>query len=241
MSFEWPEFETPQALDGGRSWTARFDSYDQYREECYYRVTIHDGERAVGELMARVGTEFTGDDWSSSVFVAELRTRIGRVAATRSRPTIRMRELEQLLAQIRNAGMVALNIDLWEHGGRGSASPEHAAAMDAELAEATRQHQAATAALEELVARTRVEAPAELEAWALAHHAYLSMFIDDRANRGESEGIAVGVATREREQWLEVRGGTRAFVDENLAYVRMDAARYRSCFGIDPHTLERVD
>jgi hypothetical protein len=82
MSFEWPEFEEKQPLDGGRSWTAKFDSYDQYRENCYYRVTLYDGLRAVDELMVQVGTEFAGDDWSGPEFLSELRSRIARVAAT---------------------------------------------------------------------------------------------------------------------------------------------------------------
>jgi hypothetical protein len=31
-----------------------------------------------------------------------------------------------------------------------------------------------------------------------------------------------------------VRAGTRAFVDENVFYVTLDAERYRRLFGIDP-------
>ena len=82
MSFVWPEFEDKQLIEGQRSWTARFDSYDQYRENCYYRVTIYDGLRASDELMVQVGTEFAGDDWSGPEFLSELRSRIARVAAT---------------------------------------------------------------------------------------------------------------------------------------------------------------
>lgn len=151
-----------------------------------------------------------------------------------------MRELETLHAQIRLAGMVELNIDMWEHGGAASASPEHRAAMEAELAEASRQRVAATRALEELVARTRAEAPADVEAWALAHDAYLSAFLDDCAKRGEADSLAASVAIRERAQWAEVRSGTRAVVEESLAHVPLDVQRYRRHFGIDPHTLDRA-
>jgi hypothetical protein len=92
MAFTWPEFATKQALDGAaeepgitplRGWTATFDSYDQYREDCYYRVTLLDGDRPVWEMMVKVGLEFApGDDWSGPAFTAELRRRIADVAAT---------------------------------------------------------------------------------------------------------------------------------------------------------------
>jgi hypothetical protein len=82
MSFVWPEFEDKQPLDGHRSWTATFDSYDQRNEQCYYRAAIYDGLRQVDEIMVQVGTEFAGDDWSGPEFLNELRSRIARVAAT---------------------------------------------------------------------------------------------------------------------------------------------------------------
>jgi hypothetical protein len=53
-------------------------------------------------------------------------------------PTQRMRELERLLAKIRNAGMAQLNYDMWEHGGAAHASLEQRASMEADLAEASR-------------------------------------------------------------------------------------------------------
>lgn len=92
MSFEWPQFETKQALDGSapvpdvvplRGWTATFDSYDEYREYCYYRVTLLEGDRQVGDLMAKIGTELApGGDWTSPSFEEELRRRIADIAAT---------------------------------------------------------------------------------------------------------------------------------------------------------------
>jgi hypothetical protein len=82
MSFEWPQFEEKQPLDNGRSWTAKFDSYDQHRDDCYYVVTVYDRDQWVGDFMVQVGTEFAGDDWSGPEFLNQLRDRIARVAAT---------------------------------------------------------------------------------------------------------------------------------------------------------------
>ncbi len=81
MEFSWPEFASNGPGDGGRAWMAAFDSYDQYRELCYYLVKIFDGDRQVGEVTAEVGTEFAGDDWTTPAFGRELRARIAQVAA----------------------------------------------------------------------------------------------------------------------------------------------------------------
>ncbi|MBL7500402.1 hypothetical protein I6A84_21905 [Frankia sp. CNm7] len=86
MEFSWPEFATNETVDGERSWTAVFDSYDQYREFCYYLVKIFDGDRQVGEFTAKVGTEFAGDDWTTPAFESELRERIARAAAAYPEP-----------------------------------------------------------------------------------------------------------------------------------------------------------
>jgi len=155
-------------------------------------------------------------------------------------PSDRTRELETLLAKIRNAGMVQLNYDMWEQHGAAHASPEQRATMEADLADASRAQIAAKAALETLVARTRAESPAGLAAWADAHDAYLAALLADCAARGESDSIGASIATRERAEWAEVRAGTRAFVNEALAYVTENAERYRQWFGIDPQTLERI-
>lgn len=84
MDFSWPEFASNRPVDGGRSWTAAFDSYDQYRELCYYLVKIFDGDWQVGEGTAEVGTGFAGDDWATPAFESELRARIAQVAAALS-------------------------------------------------------------------------------------------------------------------------------------------------------------
>ena len=148
--------------------------------------------------------------------------------------SLRVRELEHLLATIRRAGGVQLDYDMWDRHGRQHASAEQCSAMDAEFAKATRERENATSTLEALVIATRTQAPAELTVWADAHDAYLAAFLDDCAARGESEGTAAFVARGEREHWAEVRAGKRAFVDENVFYVTMNTERYRTFFGIDP-------
>jgi hypothetical protein len=69
-------------LGGQRSWTATFDSYDQYREVCYYLATLFDGATASAPFMVKVGLDFAGDDWTTPKFVDELRVRLAAVAAT---------------------------------------------------------------------------------------------------------------------------------------------------------------
>ncbi len=154
-------------------------------------------------------------------------------------PTERRRDLETLLATIRRANMFATHVDMWEHGGSSSATPEQRTTMYAELAESNRTCAAATAALEELVTRTRAEAPAELDAWAFAHYAYCSQFLHECAERGQSGTPSAADAERDRAEWAEVRAGKRTFVHER--YVPQNTYFYRSYFGIDPETLERVD
>jgi hypothetical protein len=82
MTFAWPEFNEKQPLGRERSWDARFDSYDQYRELCYYTVRLYEGEVPVADFMVEVGIEFAGDDWSGPSFSNELRSRVAGVAAT---------------------------------------------------------------------------------------------------------------------------------------------------------------
>lgn len=81
MSFEWPKFENQQLADG-RTWNARNDSYDQYRENTYYYVRIYDGETFINDFFVQVDTSWAGDDWSGPEFLEELRSRIARVAET---------------------------------------------------------------------------------------------------------------------------------------------------------------
>ena len=149
-------------------------------------------------------------------------------------PSERVRELEKLLAKIRNAGTISLNFDMWERWGEQHATPEQAEAMRAEFARATSDREAATAALEALVAKTRAEAPAEIAAWADAHDQYLAAFLEEC----KPDDTGAFVAKRERAEWAEVRSGTRTFVDENVFYVTDNPHRYRRLFGFDPRALD---
>ena len=78
---DWPAYSN-EPLDDGRSWSAQFDSYDQRKEDCYYVITLYDGDRVVATFMAQAGTEFAGDDWTGPAFLNELRRRLAQVAAT---------------------------------------------------------------------------------------------------------------------------------------------------------------
>ncbi|MEZ4361745.1 MAG: hypothetical protein R3B48_16270 [Kofleriaceae bacterium] len=76
MTFCYPEFSTPIALDDDRAWTATYDSYDQRNDDVYYRITI--GETS---FMAQVGLYWAGEDWTTPEFRARLQDELHRVAA----------------------------------------------------------------------------------------------------------------------------------------------------------------
>jgi hypothetical protein len=77
MSFSWPQFAN-EALDGGRTWSATFDSYDERKDTVYYMVTLSEG----ASLMAAVSAAFPDDAWNEPVVRSTLCARIGNVAAT---------------------------------------------------------------------------------------------------------------------------------------------------------------
>ncbi len=81
-SEQLPGFPDRNPIEGGRAWTAVFDSYDQRNDDCYYLVTLFDGESVVSQLMAQVGMWWAGDDWTSAEFLERLRKEIHSVAAT---------------------------------------------------------------------------------------------------------------------------------------------------------------
>jgi hypothetical protein len=151
-----------------------------------------------------------------------------------------MRELEVQLARIRNAGNIQLNYDMWDRWGAQHASAEEKVRMEAEFAAANRASDAAKVALQALVAQTRTEAPHEIAAWADAHRAYLTAFLEDCQAQGKADSTEAFVARQEITQWGEVAAGTRTFVDENVFYVTMHRERYQALFGIEPDTLASV-
>jgi len=74
----WPTF-TNEALADNRTWSATFDSYDQYRDFVYYVVTLQGSS-----FMVQIALDWaaTIKDWDSPEFIAGLRAAIARVAAT---------------------------------------------------------------------------------------------------------------------------------------------------------------
>jgi hypothetical protein len=81
-TFTWPELDANIPLDATRSWTARFDSYDQHHERCFYLVRIFDRHKWIAELMAEIPMDWAGDNWTVPEFAIELQRRIAEVAAT---------------------------------------------------------------------------------------------------------------------------------------------------------------
>jgi hypothetical protein len=82
MEFEFPEYETKQPLPDGRSWTAMFDSWDEFRDNCYYKVKLYEGDTVLGQFMVQVVTGWAGDNFDVPTFEPELRRRIAELAAT---------------------------------------------------------------------------------------------------------------------------------------------------------------
>lgn len=72
MAFAWPDFSTPQPLDDLRSWTASFDSYNQYHDDAYFRVRLYRGEELLNEFMVKVDLSWAGDDWTTPNFAPQL-------------------------------------------------------------------------------------------------------------------------------------------------------------------------
>ena len=82
MAFTFPEFDQPTTIDAQRSWTARFESYDQRNDDVYYVVTLREDGREVARLFVQVGLHWAGDDWTGPGFVDRLHKEIHKVAAT---------------------------------------------------------------------------------------------------------------------------------------------------------------
>ncbi|GAA0390905.1 hypothetical protein Acor_19200 [Acrocarpospora corrugata] len=82
MTFAFPEFPEPAAIDADISWTAVFESYNQRLDDVYYIVTTREGVREVARFIVMVGLHWAGDDWRGPEFVRRLRQDIHEVAAT---------------------------------------------------------------------------------------------------------------------------------------------------------------
>jgi hypothetical protein len=80
MTFTFPQFLEPIAIDAHRSWMAEFDSYDQRNENVYYVVAVRDGEREVAHFTVEVWLDRMCDDWTGFEFAECLRLEIHRSA-----------------------------------------------------------------------------------------------------------------------------------------------------------------
>jgi hypothetical protein len=84
MSFAFPHFSERCEIDATRSWTASFDSYDQRNDDCYYGVTVWEGDREVARLRVVIALSWAGDDWTGPGFVDRLREELHKVAKDRT-------------------------------------------------------------------------------------------------------------------------------------------------------------
>jgi hypothetical protein len=82
MTFAFPVFDEPVAIDGRRSWTAVFDSYDQRNDDVYYVVTVHGGTPEAARFVVQVPLYWAGDDWTGPEFVERLRPELHALAST---------------------------------------------------------------------------------------------------------------------------------------------------------------
>ena len=79
MDSNWPDF-TDERLDAQRTWSARFDSYNQRTDDVYYRVTIKEGGSEGAPFMVEAGVAWLGD-LQGPQFVEKLRGQIRDLAA----------------------------------------------------------------------------------------------------------------------------------------------------------------
>ncbi|MBI2565916.1 MAG: hypothetical protein HYV63_02635 [Candidatus Schekmanbacteria bacterium] len=79
VSPDFPDFPEPRAIDARRSWTARFDSYDQRNEDFYYAIELQEAGRRAALIMAKVASPLS--DRSTPAFVDEIARDLARVAA----------------------------------------------------------------------------------------------------------------------------------------------------------------
>jgi len=150
---------------------------------------------------------------------------------------LRVRELETLLGRMRAPKSMMANYDGWERHGRDQSSPGEADQMARDYDEARRVYDAAKSALEALVAKLRAEEPQSLEAWIVAHEAFLAWVIE---NDGP-EKYRTWPAEQEIKEWAKVRAGTIAFAPDDIYYDLKQNDHYRAMFGIDMKTLAPVD
>lgn len=137
--------------------------------------------------------------------------------------------LERLLRRRHTLGGMLLNADMFDRWGP-KEGPEFDA-MAVESAAAGREHETVTAQLAARVAETRARAPESVRAWANAHVELLERFVATYTSE-PTYATNVFVARQEADQWREVAEGKRAFVEENVFYVHVDADQHAEFFGV---------
>jgi hypothetical protein len=81
MAFDWPEFLERVQIDEARGWTATFDSYRQYTEDCFYLVNLCEADGTQKRFIVQIPVGWAGDDWTGPSFEDYLRQAIGAAAA----------------------------------------------------------------------------------------------------------------------------------------------------------------
>ena len=137
-------------------------------------------------------------------------------------------ELEGLMARRRELSSILLNIDMYERWGNGSDDEMERVAADGHKYALEKDE--ILDRIEKTVARLRRDTPEAVAAWAKAHIELLEQCI----TRQKDDSTQVFVAKQERQQWEEVIGGSRTYVQENVYYVHLDRDLYQSLFGFDP-------
>lgn len=139
-------------------------------------------------------------------------------------------ELERLLLRLREQNMMSLDLEMYERWG--TSDPADVDRRATEMGYVPGERGRIVQALTDRVCALRASSPRAIERWADAHVALLDDFV--RRTEGDGQGSAgTGrfVAGQEREQWLEVRRGARAYVEENTVYVHVDQALHEVLFG----------
>ncbi len=80
MAFNYPTFNEP--LDGQRSWSGVFESYDQRNDDVYYTITISEGGVETARFIAQVSVAWAGDNWETPEFAARLHKELQQIAAS---------------------------------------------------------------------------------------------------------------------------------------------------------------
>ena len=81
MDFVWPTFSR-LPLNAVRSWSATFESFDQRNDDCYYEVTIYEGDREVERFSITAGVGWVKDgEWTSPTFVPKLQEQLQAIIA----------------------------------------------------------------------------------------------------------------------------------------------------------------